>query len=710
MNSRQLFQAAILVLFTMVSVSTFSQNTPMTNGNLSLCTGNLLDPGGLANYPNNSNVQTTICPSTIGASIQLSFSSFDTELNFDDLTIYDGPTTAAPILGTYGGSLPPFSVQASNATGCLTLVFQSDAGTNFSGFSAAISCIFPCQPFTAQITSTTPASVGGFIDICVGQSITVSGSGNYPNSPGNYTQSNATSSFQWVFGDLSTINQASGSHTYTAPGVYDLDLNIIDVNGCSSSNDINTKVRVSGPPTFTGTSAASNAICAGQTNTLTGLVQATELNYFCESVNADTTVIPDGVGVSYTNDLNLDCFNPAATITSASDISSVCVDIEHSYIHDLTMTLTCPNGTSVDLYVTYPGAVNSVQFGQPVDNDLSSTLGTPYTYCFTNTATNTIYSIAEPGVGTPPTQNYTDNDGVAVAGAYYIPAGNYLPDQGFNNLVGCPLNGNWTISITDGLNSDNGTVFNWSIDFAPALYATNNNFTPTISGSWLPDPLITATVANTITTQPSTTGSKCFTFQSTDQFGCVYDTTICYNVTKPNAGFLPTPSQITTTDQVSTMTNISTGATNYLWLLPGNITSTATNPVVNFNLTGNETATITLLAYSAIGCVDTSSYIMSLSEEVIFYAPNAFTPNNDENNRIFLPIITSGIDLASYRLSIFNRWGEIIFVSNDPYTGWDGTSKNGRIAPDGVYTYVLDYNLKINDDRQTFEGHVTLLR
>ncbi len=853
--------------------SAIGQNVSMTNGTVNQCSGTLLDPGGLGNYGNNLNITTTLCPSSPGASILLNFTSFNTELNFDDLTIYDGTTTAAPILGSYGGNLPAFSVQATNPTGCLTLVFQSDAGTTFSGFAASVSCIFPCQTVNAQVISTTPANVGGFINMCEGQTLTVSGSGNYPNSPGNYTQSNATSTFSWEFGDLSSINTATGSHVYLSPGVYDLDLKVTDVNGCTSANDINLKVRVSGPPTFTGSNVTSSDICLGQTNTLSGFVQPTPLTYFCESENADTTVIPDGVGVSYTNDLNLDCFNPAAVVGSAADISSVCINIEHSYIHDLTMTLTCPNGTSINLYQTYPGAVNDVSFGQPVDNDLSATLGTPYNYCFTNTATNTIYSIAEPAVGTPPVQNYINNDATPVVGVFYIPTGSYLPDQGFGGLVGCPLNGDWTLTVTDGLNSDNGAVFSWAINFAPALYSSNNNFTPSVAGAWVPNPTITSNVGNTIPVTPVATGQTCYLFESTDQFGCVYDTSICFNVSpsddatfnyaqtnyctsdpdptptisgtlggvfnatgglpinaltgtidlsaaangtytitystpsltcpanstetitissatanysvdvttgcapltvtftnlsinsvncnwnfgdgnsgtgcagvthvyqnggnftpsltitdingcsatfsqnnliqpeaKPNAAFIPAPGQLSIVDQTALMSNLSTGASSYLWFFPDLSTSTATSPSYTFDLEGNETAVVTLYAYSDLGCVDSISQTISLSEDLIFYAPNAFTPNNDEHNKMFLPIMTSGIELATYKLTIYNRWGEKVFISQDTQIGWDGVNKSGRMAQDGVYTYVIEYNLKNNDDRQRFEGHVNLLR
>lgn len=851
----------------------YSQNVIMSNTNTTVCGGTFLDPGGLANYGNNLNITMTLCPATIGAFVKLDFTAFNVESNFDFLTIYNGQTTAGATLGSYSGVLPAFSVQSTDPSGCLTFVFQSDGTSNFSGFSANMSCIYPCQTVIANVVSTVPAAVGGFIDICEGQALTVSGTGSYPNSPGNYTQTNATSNFLWNFGDVTTVPTANATHTYTAAGVYDLDLVITDVNGCTNANDINLKVRVSGPPSFAGTAPTSSDICLGQSNTISGFVQAPTLEYVCESGISEITPIPDGVGVSYTSAIDLDCFNPAATVTSASDIAAICMDLEHSFIHDLDITLTCPNGTTIDLYVTYPGAVNNVQFGQPVDDDLSATLGTPYNYCFTNTATNTIYSVAEPAVGTPPIQNYIDNDGTPVVGGFYIPAGNYLPDQGFGNLIGCPLNGDWTITVTDNLNSDNGTIFNWNIDFAANLYTTNFNFTPSIAATWQPNPDIVSNVGNTITVTPTVLGQNCYVFQSTDQFGCTYDTSICFNVSpaddasfnyaqaqycksnpnptptitgtpggvfnatgglpiqpltgqidltlatvgtytitystpglacpssnsviinildasanfstditsgctplsvnftnlsansvtcnwnfgdgnlgtgcgtvshtytnggtfspiltitdnngcsaqfsqsnlitaepQPQASFIPSPSELSVNDQTSTMVNTSTGASSYSWVFPGNVTSTATSPSFTFDLTEGETAEVILFAYSAGGCLDSASAIISLTEELIFYAPNAFTPNSDEFNGIFMPIMTQGFSEASYQLTIFDRWGEVVFVSQDIHTGWDGTNRSGRVCQDGVYIYKIEYARKNVDETATFEGHVNLLR
>jgi gliding motility-associated-like protein len=72
--------------------------------------------------------------------------------------------------------------------------------------------------------------------------------------------------------------------------------------------------------------------------------------------------------------------------------------------------------------------------------------------------------------------------------------------------------------------------------------------------------------------------------------------------------------------------------------------------------------------------------------------------------------MTSGIDISSYKLTIFNRWGEIVFVSQDINQGWDGTNKTGKKSQDGVYKYVIEFSRKNVDEPERFDGHVNLLR
>lgn len=103
------------------------------------------DSGGPSgNYANNELTVTTICPDTPGDLVSLLFTSFNTEF-IDDLNIYDGNSTAAPLIGTYNGTtLPPF-ILATNPTGCLTVEFDSDGSVVYSGWAANVNC----QPLPA---------------------------------------------------------------------------------------------------------------------------------------------------------------------------------------------------------------------------------------------------------------------------------------------------------------------------------------------------------------------------------------------------------------------------------------------------------------------------------------------------------------------------------------------------------------------------------
>jgi gliding motility-associated-like protein len=89
--------------------------------------------------------------------------------------------------------------------------------------------------------------------------------------------------------------------------------------------------------------------------------------------------------------------------------------------------------------------------------------------------------------------------------------------------------------------------------------------------------------------------------------------------------------------------------------------------------------------------------------------PNAFTPNGDGVNDYFLPRPTLGKGLATFSMSIFNRWGELIFqTSNTEGRGWDGRF-NDVMQPVGVYIYVIDATF-IDGEKEHHQGNVTLLQ
>lgn len=112
------------------------------------------------------------------------------------------------------------------------------------------------------------------------------------------------------------------------------------------------------------------------------------------------------------------------------------------------------------------------------------------------------------------------------------------------------------------------------------------------------------------------------------------------------------------------------------------------------------------------GCVSNpQSFTASLElcPNEIFYIPNAFTPDGDEKNNTFKPIITSGVDLFNYNFVIYNRWGEVIWESNNPNMGWDGTYNN-IMCQDGVYTWKLHFKVPNVDNIKEFYGSLTLIR
>ncbi len=105
---------------------------------------------------------------------------------------------------------------------------------------------------------------------------------------------------------------------------------------------------------------------------------------------------------------------------------------------------------------------------------------------------------------------------------------------------------------------------------------------------------------------------------------------------------------------------------------------------------------------------DSINEIDSEDFNVLLFVPNVFTPGQGANS-IFLPELNDANDIYEYKLTVFNRWGEILFISQDPAVGWDG-SYSGEIVPNGVYVWKIEYGVKINDQRIIEKGMVTLLR
>ncbi|PKP20962.1 MAG: hypothetical protein CVU05_07830, partial [Bacteroidetes bacterium HGW-Bacteroidetes-21] len=371
----------------------------------------------------------------------------------------------------------------ATATGLCDGVCQVTV-TDFFGCTATISVtILEPTILTANNGGSTDMTCSGTCD-GTGTITVVGGTPNY--------------TYAWPNGEITNpaIALCVGSYVPT----------VTDQNGCTVES---APFTISSPPALVASITDSTMSC-GSFNTQV----------------AGTTYLPDGTGVSYTSTIPQSDFAAGLNITNANQIVSICANMEHSYLGDLNITLTCPNGQNIILK-QYPGG-GGTYLGEPIDQGPHGDQQFPgigYDYCWSmNPIYGTMVSEANSHY-----QSYTDAEGYNYPNAAYLPSGSYLPIQDFTGLVGCPVNGDWTITVTDNLGIDNGFIFSWLINFAPSIYPNqfcNGTITTTASGGTAPYDYFWSNGAITPNLTDLCEGSYCVTI--TDAVGCT--ATDCSNI------------------------------------------------------------------------------------------------------------------------------------------------------------------------------------
>lgn len=186
------------------------------------------------------------------------------------------------------------------------------------------------------------------------------------------------------------------------------------------------------------------------------------------------------------------------------------------------------------------------------------------------------------------------------------------------------------------------------------------------------------------------------------------DDLICVDP-NPVADFSFSPMPAYSDEPLVTFTNSSTLNDMNFWIFGDDQTSNVENPKHEYPLGEVANYLAELIVYTTEGCSDTARRIVQINGQTVFYIPNAFTPNGDEFNNVFIPVMTTGFDPSDYQFSIFNQWGELIFVTNDYTVGWDGTYQ-GKIIQDGTYVWVINFKHISEDNRYFKKGSVTLFR
>lgn len=493
----------------------FAQENSIANGNITTCGGFLVDSGlSASDYGANENFTATICPQAPETIINLYWSVCDLGSG-DVIEIFDGPNTASPLIGTYTfNDLQTQDITSTNAAGCLTIHFTSN-GADEGNFGAEISCGPPCvRPITNITSDQEPMP----LLICPGETVTFDGSGT------TFFNGSSLGTFSWNFDDGSnnTSSWPSVTHTFNEPGGYKVQLTVVDDNDCQSTNLNDYVVLVSTAPNFNLITDITD-LCSGGTAFL-GVTNIAQDSIFSSDslsnwISEPWIDLPDNFYEEgyHVDDDQTQCYDvyftyngfPAGEIIDdVSDIVYAYINFEHSFIQDLVISVICPTGETVILHQQTGGGTD---VGEPVAG-VDTGAGVGWDYFWSPDATN----------GT-----WGDNIGTGV-----VPSGTYESVQPFDNLIGCPLNGTWTIEFCDMWGGDDGTLFNYGIAFDPSLYGEVLSFTPNYgpgcdSTYWTGAGIVSqSSGCDYINVELTNPGTYDFVYTAINDFGCSFDTTI----------------------------------------------------------------------------------------------------------------------------------------------------------------------------------------
>jgi gliding motility-associated-like protein len=451
--------------------------------------------------------------------------------------------------------------------------------------------------------------------------------------------------YAWLpTGGTNSISTNIPTGTYTC--------NITDGAGCTAS----TTVSIAQPQTLSLT-ATSGLICAGQSYTLNAFVSGGTTPYSYNWNNGASTTNPYVVTPASSADYTVVVTdnNGCAPVVDNSVIVGVRpplqVTVGDAAIcagNTATLTATASGGNGNYVYSWAPGGL----FGSTITDTPAST--TVYTVtvsdgCTTISATDTgMVNVTPPPIIPPP-----------------APASGCAPICiNFTNPAGLV---NWNWNFGDGVSSSD------------------------------PNPTHCYTTA----------GSFNIALSYTTNIGCASTVTYSHVVNiypVPHALYSAAPNPTDIFNPQVNFSNQSVNSNSWQWTFGDGASSTDQSPTHTYGQVGFYP--IMLIATSINGCKDTIMGEVTINDVYTFYAPNAFTPD-DYMNEKFLPI-GEGWDNASFKMWVFDRWGNNIFKTQDPNKGWDGRV-HGNIIQQDVYVWKVQLS-DIFGKAHQYNGTVTIIR
>lgn len=555
---------------------------------------------------------------------------------------------------TASGGMPPYTYTWSSVPiQTNSVAFGLTGGTTYSVFVEDINnciiwdTIFIPNPLPPLITniSFTPP-------LCYGN--------NNGSASVSFVNGVPPISINWQPG-----NWPGSATIYNVPaGIYTVTLT--DANGCQTYTTIN----VTQPPALS--------------------LQVTPTHTICYGTNGTVQAIPDGGTPPY-----IYTWNPAIFVGGGPH--PIPLTQSSQFVVSVTDANGCNIGPDTVKIVVLPPLLASGMSTTICHNDTtriwasitSPGNGGPYTYTWTNGATTLTTSVIGFYPSQPNTYTVIISDGCSIPDAVAISTVNVnpLPKGYFTSdfREGCPPLKVWFQAISDR----NNDTYVW--DFGNGETGSGKS----------------------ITSEYLSTGTYSVKLTITNQYGCVIDTFAANYITVhpvPTADFELDKYETTIFDPTFMCTNLSVGSSQFQWNFgapdqPNNSTTFA-NPMHTYVKAGEYD--ITLVAINDFNCEDRITKKVVVHPDYLLYIPNAFTPDGNGVNDVFQPK-GLGILNTPYKMEIYDRWGELVFVSEEFEEGWRGQIKGTmNKAKNDVYVYKIVVK-DLSGKEHIYTGHVTLL-
>ncbi len=408
---------------------------------------------------------------------------------------------------------------------------------------------------------------------------------------------------------------------------------------------------------------SNDTICAGQMASITATPSVTGGTYLWNPSgnNTQTLAISPSSTTTYNcvYTLNGCPSNPNSGIITVNQIPTIVASSNGPICEGETLNLTSTNST---------------------------VSGTSYSWSgpnFTSNTQNPSIMNASPSISGTYTVTSLANNCSSVSSINVIVNPTPIVNFNANILSGCvPL----TVTFTNTTNPSNGSVV-W--DFGDGTTSNElNNVTHTF------------TTANCFDIKLTSTSNNCSNNLIQNSYICAKANAV--------ANFDVNSLSQPISDPTFEFTNTSQNASIYNWIFGDASTSTTINPshtysndVLSYN--------VTLFANNVDNCPNSTTITINVVDELIYYIPNTMTPDGDKFNETFQPVFSAGVDIYSYSMYIYNRWGELLFESHDMKKGWDGTY-GGQIVQDDTYVWKIIFKETTSDKKIMRVGHVNVLK